>query len=235
MERSLYSSLQNHLKRPRKLNSLAFLLITTCSLLISCGEKRNGVDRKAIVEEMQNREVKKVSEAEITKAAFLKGRKIADESQKAIFLALQKRLTDSFETALSYCSNKAYSITDSLSTLHGVSIRRVSFKTRNKKNNPNELEKVLLDSYEYSVENKLPLDENVQEIDEQFLLYTKPITISQRECLRCHGSIGTDISTSDYERIKKIYPQDEATGYKPGDFRGMWSIKLSKKELIKEL
>ena len=54
-----------------------------------------------------------------------------------------------------------------------------------------------------------------------------PIKV-QDLCLNCHGQPGTDIKAADYDLIKKLYPEDEAVGYKSGDLRGMWSIRFEK-------
>jgi len=56
------------------------------------------------------------------------------------------------------------------------------------------------------------------------IVYYKPITIAMPSCLKCHGSSGKEIDTKTLEIIRKNYPEDQATGYKEGDLRGMWKI-----------
>ena len=205
-------------------------------MLISCGEKTNNQNNKALKEEIANREIKKVSDAEIIAAAYYYGNLIADTSQYLYFNSLQKQLQENgIQVALKFYNIKGNPVTDSLLSEFDATIRRVSNKPRNTENSPNELEALLLDSYLYNLENDLPLDENIQEVDQNYLLYTKPIVINDQLCLQCHGVVGEDIITEDYNHIKSLYPNDEAIGYKMDDFRGVWSIKLSKKELIKAL
>lgn len=220
-----------------KLGAFGLFLISGL-FFTGCGERSShNVNNGALEEEIQNREIKKVSEADITRAALQKGAFIADTAQKLLFSKLMQQLrqTDSLKDALAYCNTNAYSLTDSLSKVFKADIRRVSLKTRSKNNDPDELELALLDAYLYNIENGLPLEENVQEVDGDYILYTKPITIESPLCLTCHGEVGKDISPEHLQEIRKLYPGDKAVGYKMGDFRGMWSIKLSKKEIIKAL
>jgi hypothetical protein len=59
--------------------------------------------------------------------------------------------------------------------------------------------------------------------------------INNAQCLNCHGTPGKEVLPENHELIKGLYPQDRATGYSMDDLRGMWSIRLSKKEIIKSL
>lgn len=213
-----------------------FLAICFFALTSGCGEKNNNRNNPAFLEELANREIKKVSDADIMKAAYAEGSTISENAQKIIFSQLQEQLQNGdIGSALKFCNANAYPLTDSIAAESSSVIRRTSFKTRNKTNNPDSLEAMLLDSYMYNVENNLTLDDNVQKVDEDYLLYTRPILLNNPLCLQCHGEVGNDISLENYQTIKNLYPEDEATGYKQGDFRGMWSIKLSRKELIKSL
>ena len=93
----------------------------------------------------------------------------------------------------------------------------------------------LLDAYHYNAENKLALEPNVQILPEGDLLYTKPIVLNDQMCLRCHGTPLQDIGAADWAMLQAAYPQDKATGYKTGDLRGMWVVKLPKESLVKSI
>ncbi len=218
--------------------NISILFLTVCLFLFinGCGEKNNNRNNPAFLEELANREIKKVADADILKAAYSQGSTISENAQKFIFSQLQEQLQNGdIESALKFCNTNAYPFTDAIAAETNSVVKRTSFKTRNKSNSPDSLEAMLLDSYLYNVENNLTLDDNVQKMDEEYLLYTKPILLNNPLCLQCHGEVGKDISLENYEIIKNLYPEDEAIGYKQGDFRGMWSIKLSRKELIKSL
>ena len=51
-----------------------------------------------------------------------------------------------------------------------------------------------------------------------------PIVISNPLCLQCHGAPDQDIAPATLTAIRKLYPDDKATGYKAGELRGLWSI-----------
>ena len=53
--------------------------------------------------------------------------------------------------------------------------------------------------------------------------YFAPI-ILKSECLKCHGSVGSDIKDETYALIKNLYPKDEAVGFQEGELRGIWSL-----------
>ena len=114
-------------------------------------------------------------------------------------------------------------------------IKRTSFKIRNPANLPNDLESQILDAYAYSLENGLELTPNLQRIDQDYILYTRPIILDNALCLACHGKPGEEIVDTQLELLGSLYPEDKAVGYELGQLRGMWSIKLSQKELVLSL
>ena len=50
--------------------------------------------------------------------------------------------------------------------------------------------------------------------------YLEPIYL-QAMCLQCHGS---DLGSGVRERLAELYPEDRATGFAEGDFRGMFWV-----------
>ena len=103
----------------------------------------------------------------------------------------------------------------------------------NTKDKPDSLELSLLEAYQYNIEKGLSIESNIKDPhDGKYLLYTKPIMIDNPLCLQCHGEIGKELSEETHQLIKELYPQDMATNYKMSELRGMWSIKLSKRNLI---
>jgi hypothetical protein len=126
--------------------------------------------------------------------------------------------------AVSFCNERAIPLTDSLSERYNCRIQRISDKYRNQANKPNETDKaVLLQMSTSNPVKPLLLSENGERI------YYKPIKIAQPACLNCHGNEGKEIAITTMEAIMKKYPDDLATGYKEGDFRGMWKITFPEK------
>ena len=206
-------------------------------LLAACdtGSQRS-INREALQEEMRNREPKKLSEAQIVAEAFRQGQEIADKTQQDLLERLKEAMEEgSTIEALQYCNIQALPLTDSAILNQNVTVKRTSLKLRNPKNAPTDLEQQLLDAYQYNAEQGLPLEENVQRVGNEYLLYTKPITIGSTLCLHCHGEPQKDIDPETHQLIKQLYPTDKAVGYQIGDFRGMWSVKLPQKKIVNDL
>ena len=113
--------------------------------------------------------------------------------------------------------------------------RRASLKARNPQDVPTELEGQLLEAYEYNLEKSLEVKPGVQKLEDGNFLYTRPIIAGNGMCLQCHGKIGEDISEGVAAAIAEKYPDDNATGHEINDLRGMWSIKLDRREIIKSI
>lgn len=213
---------------------LEFLLIT--SLLYSCGSNER-VSKEVFEEVNKSMEVKKLNEADIIQAGMKWGDEISTEAQQQLITALQKAMDEKgIPGAVEFCNVQALPILQSVSEKHGVGIRRASNRYRNPKDKPTEEEMGILEAYEYNIENELPLDPSIQKFENgEVYLYTKAIKIPNGMCLSCHGEPGTDISAETQKALAALYPDDKATGHKIGDLRGMWSIRIPKKEVVKKM
>ena len=184
----------------------------------------------------QSQEVKKVKEADIISAGLERGKTIADITQKVLGSTLKSKIQNKgIEAALTFCNLNAYPIVDSLSRLYSAEIKRVSLKNRNPGNFPDSIESIILEAYQYSVDNGDPVTENIQNIDNISLLYTRPIQIGDPMCLQCHGKAGEDIQKDTEKLLKELYPEDKARGYSITELRGMWSIRSEKKDIVNAL
>lgn len=134
--------------------------------------------------------------------------------------------TQGTEHALSFCSEKAYPLTDSMSVALGTQIKRVSDLNRNPDNKANQQEML----YIIEAKNKLlrgeKLTPQMQEIGNQMVGYY-PITTNQM-CLQCHGSLETDIKPNTLTKIDALYPDDKAVGYGENELRGIWVVEMEK-------
>ncbi len=203
--------------------------------MIACDPKPVG-NQQAIKEEIENREIKRVTKADILREASEKGDLISSAAQTNLAkILLEKIQNEGVIEAVEHCNVVAIPLVDSLSEVYGANIRRVSSKVRNARDKPDAIEAEILEAYHYAVENNFPAESNVQEINDKVVLYTKPILLSNHVCLNCHGNIGSDILRENHESITSLYPEDSATGYKIGDLTGMWSIRLLKKNLIQNM
>lgn len=220
-----------------KTSANILILLISLTILAACDTgSQNSLNREALREEMRNREPKKLSEAQIVAETFEQGRFLSQTAQQSLLTTLQAAIArEGIEGAIQYCNLQAYPLMDSLSEVHNATISRTSLQLRNPDNAPSELEQQLLEAYHYNAEEGLPLEDNVQQVDQQYMLYTKPIVLGSELCLNCHGEVGKDIRPETLQRIESLYPNDQARGYSKGDLRGMWSIRFQRKDIINAL
>ena len=50
--------------------------------------------------------------------------------------------------------------------------------------------------------------------------------LGQPLCLKCHGQPEREIAPSTMEVLRRLYPEDRATGFRLGELRGMWRVDL---------
>lgn len=141
---------------------------------------------------------------------------------------LMKNLKEGGPTqAITVCSDTAQALTKQIGEQNNVELKRVTFKARNPLDKPDQFEeKVLTQFHELHKKGELQETEDYLEIVEmngsQSARYMKPIFVGG-PCLACHGD-ETIISDEVQKLLKEKYPNDKATGYKPGDLRGAISI-----------
>ncbi|MCR9014202.1 c-type heme family protein [Aquiflexum gelatinilyticum] len=213
---------------------LGFLLAII--FLSSCGSNER-VSKEVFEEVNKSMEVKKLNEVDILQAGMEWGDEISTEAQQQLVSALQKAIEEKgVPGAIEFCNVQAFPILQEVGTKYGVTVRRASNKYRNPADKPTEEEKGILEAYEYNAENELPLDPSIQKFENgEVYLYTKAIKIPNGMCLNCHGEPGTEISAETQKALAELYPEDKATGHKIGDLRGMWSIRIPKKEVVKKM
>ena len=213
-----------------------YLLLLPLILLIACGPQER-ISKEAFDEVQRNTEAKRITEVEILEEAMVWGDSITQEAQAQLLAQLQQAIAaNGAAGALDFCKVNALPILQSLETKHAVTLRRVSSRPRNPLDAPNAEELPLLDAYSYNAENNILADPSIQKLQQgEVLLYTKPILLANALCLSCHGDPKKDIAPETAAKLKQLYPQDPATGYAEGDLRGMWALRLPKKEVVKRL
>jgi len=129
--------------------------------------------------------------------------------------------------AITYCSEHAQAVTERLAEEHGVGLRRVTTKPRSPVDYPDEWEEKVLEEFERlalrdQLNTSVPHEEILTVEGTTLFRSMRPIVIRQA-CLTCHG--GSDDIPPDVARlIREQYPNDKATGYSVGDFRGAISV-----------
>ena len=97
----------------------------------------------------------------------------------------------------------------------GVRVGRTSHKLRNPRNAPQPWMEPLLGHYLEEPDARAPRSVS---LEAGRAGYVEPIYV-QAPCLACHGqALAPEIA----ERLAELYPDDRATGFEIGDFRGLF-------------
>lgn len=140
---------------------------------------------------------------------------------------LGKNLTNAInaqgtEKAIQFCSTKAIVLTDSMGTVFNATIKRVSDKPRNPINRANENETAFIKELKQKISNGEKVTPKFTDSDGQTKGYF-PIETNLM-CLQCHGSKNLDIKPNVLKKIAQLYPDDQATGYKENQLRGIFVV-----------
>lgn len=127
--------------------------------------------------------------------------------------------------AISVCNLFAPGIANTYSVRKGWDVGRTSLKVRNPSNAPDAWERSVLESFEERKRAgedpmKMEYHEVVRKDGVRELRYMKAIPTAEL-CLACHGESVDSIART---RLQKLYPDDQALGYKVGDIRGAFSV-----------
>ena len=160
---------------------------------------------------------------------------LADEARAAAG-ELGKRLKEQLVTAMEVegptgaarvCSQVAPVIAQQVSDETGFEVGRTSLKTRNPANAPDAWEIESMERFLTSQSNNYSLNDidRFYPVEDEngvnWFRYAKPIVMGEM-CTACHGSnVAPDVQAA----IHEIYPEDQATGFEPGDLRGAFTVK----------
>lgn len=147
----------------------------------------------------------------------------AERASTRLFETLSSRLADALKEqgpseAIAVCKSEAKQIAARVSEEEHVRIGRTSFKLRNSDNQPPDWAVELV---ERRVDEPTYVD-----IDQQRVVALVPIFLKPK-CLLCHGA-KSEIPIELVAQLTKLYPDDEATGFREGDLRGWFWIEIPK-------
>jgi hypothetical protein len=128
------------------------------------------------------------------------------------------------EHALTFCNTRAIPLTDSMAIALNASIRRVSDLPRNPSNKANQKELDYILNLKAKAENHKPM---MQEINGKMVGYYPILTNGM--CLQCHGNKQSDLTPGTVNKLAKLYPNDQATGYGDNQIRGLFVVEMDKK------
>lgn len=130
------------------------------------------------------------------------------------------------QSAIGVCRSVAPALADETSRSHGVAVGRTALKVRNPANAPDDFERRVLEDFVRKIEDgadpaALEHAEVVVENGGTTFRYMKAIPTAAEPCLACHGS---DVESGLKAEILRLYPEDQATGFKAGELRGAFTV-----------
>lgn len=167
-------------------------------------------------------------ETESTAVTIVEGKSPSEASREkmlaakdALFTKLSGRLKETMTgqgpgTAIAVCQKEAPAIAKAVSEEQGLQIGRTGVRLRNPGNvAPGWAEKLVRDKTDTPTFVML---------DNGHAAALLPIKL-QAQCLMCHGP-KEQIAPVIQEQLTKLYPGDQATGFKEGELRGWFWIDL---------
>jgi len=151
---------------------------------------------------------------------------------KGLKVEVKKRMKEdpTGAKAAEFCAESASKIAKKISANfpEGVTVRRTALKYRNPDNKPDETDKKVMEQMlEAKKAGKFKAKPVVVEVGDKIRVY-KPLVIDD-VCLKCHGDTAK-MDKKVQEIITKKYPEDNATGFKLYDLRGVIVAELPKKD-----
>lgn len=127
--------------------------------------------------------------------------------------------------ALSECNIQAMPIAEKNSSSSPWDIARTSLKVRNENNQADEWETQVLQLFEQRKADGEAIEtmeyaETIKTAEKTIYRYMKPIPTTGL-CLTCHGETLADEVSN---KVKVLYPHDNATGFSLGDIRGAFTL-----------
>lgn len=165
-------------------------------------------------------------------AALLgEARSVAASLPPRLLTVLQEEIAKGgFEGAIGACRDFAPRLATEASAESGWTIRRVSLRNRNPKALPDAWERAVLEDFDRraaagEAPATLEKGEAIGNGTTHEYRYMKALP-TQELCLACHGT-AERIGPAVKARLAELYPDDRATGYRPGEIRGALTLRKS--------
>ncbi len=162
-----------------------------------------------------------------TTAEVKVSRAVAQQFGATLKEALQQAITHGGPVSgITVCHAQAGAIAEKLAQEHGMLVGRTSLKVRNPQNAPDNWELAVLKQFEArkaqgEAVDKLEFFAVIPDDQGQNTFrYMKAIPTAAL-CLTCHGeNLPADVDA----KLKELYPDDKARGFKEGQLRGAFTL-----------
>lgn len=152
-----------------------------------------------------------------------RGRDTVAPFKSRLMAALQAGLAGGTDRAIDACRVEAPAIA-AASGGPGVAVGRSSHRLRNPANAPRPWVQPLLDGFVAAPATAAP---RAVALPGGGVGYVEPIVL-QPLCVTCHGAT---LAPAVQARIAALYPADQATGFAPGDLRGLFWVEFAPGEV----
>lgn len=130
------------------------------------------------------------------------------------------------QAAIGVCRTIAPALSQDIGAESAMKVGRTALRVRNPANAPDDWERTVLE--EFAAKIKAGADPARLERAETFadasgantFRYMKAIPMAAKPCLTCHGVPEPSLKAE----IERLYPQDQATGFKLGELRGAFTV-----------
>ena len=158
----------------------------------------------------------------------------ADAAVDMLMRELMSRLRSALDEggpakAVRVCGDVAQDVTKAVAENGGVHIRRTSLRTRNPDNAPDAFEREWLEAAAEAMREGNAVSPTYQVVDLEDggreLRHLRPIVFPGGMCSQCHGS-EDEIAPEVRALLAERYPEDRVIGFRPGDLRGAFSVRV---------
>jgi hypothetical protein len=161
-------------------------------------------------------------------AARTQAAAVADELGQQLVAALGEAIQRSGPVgAIEVCQLRAPQIAAELGQQRKIEVGRTALRLRNPANAPDAFERGVLEQFERELAggaqaSSLHASRSVPDENGWRYEWLRPIAL-QPMCVVCHGD---QLAPELRDELARRYPADQATGFKPGELRGAFTVSL---------
>ncbi|NPA10831.1 MAG: DUF3365 domain-containing protein, partial [Epsilonproteobacteria bacterium] len=204
------------------------IFLSAVGLIILIGSLYVGINKFLVLQEVSK--ARSVADTIIAFRNFL--------AKAAPKVEVKDKNASVFMCTPAYVTNQATKI---LREKEHFYVRQVSDEYRNSSDKPNPAELAAIEFFKHHKDKKelwevhTPHNSSahVKSLSDIHIFYAKPL-VAKKACLKCHGVPGKDVPPKLYEKLVKYYGK-RAFGYKEGDIRGILSIVIPYKDVLKDV
>ncbi len=177
------------------------------TILFACRETKTQ-DSKAVKEEMRQREVIHLTDAQISERAFEIGDSLIARSE----IIFSNELKNGHDQS---CVPAFMKTKELVGKEFEGTLFRMPFDNSRIKGIASKKEREIMDAYLYNKENHLAITPNYQKDGDKEFFFTKALVVNEKQCVSCHQNQANPLLKASL-----------------GDTLGLWSVRYLKKKVV---